>query len=217
MSTALREARFDADGPLDPVGLRQARDAAPAFPAGRHALSSPSARCAATAGALGLKADPVPGLAGCAMGRWTGRTLTEVAAVEPDALAGWLADPAVAPHGGESLLEFLARVGSWLDGLTSDRLASDRLATDRLATDRLTTDGTSTDGTRTDEAGSAVRGPLLAVVEPDVVRAAVLHALGVPGPAFWRLDVRPLSVTELSGRAGRWNVRCGGPADGAAG
>lgn len=55
-------------------------------------------------------------------------------------------------------------------------------------------------------------GPrVTAVVEPDVVRAAVLHALGVPGAAFWRLDVEPLSVTRLSGRLGRWNVRLGRP------
>lgn len=52
-------------------------------------------------------------------------------------------------------------------------------------------------------------GRLAAVAEPAVVRAAVVHALGLPPAVFWRLDVRPLSVTELSGRAGRWNLRCG--------
>ncbi|MDH6708160.1 broad specificity phosphatase PhoE [Kitasatospora sp. MAA19] len=52
-------------------------------------------------------------------------------------------------------------------------------------------------------------GRVVAVAEPAVVRAAVVHGLGLPPAAFWRFDVRPLSVTELSGRAGRWNLRCG--------
>ncbi|MFJ8825982.1 histidine phosphatase family protein [Streptomyces sp. NPDC102467] len=54
-------------------------------------------------------------------------------------------------------------------------------------------------------------GRLVAVVEPDVVRAAVIHAAGAPPAAFWRLDVAPLTLTELSGRLGRWNVALGRP------
>lgn len=58
---------------------------------------------------------------------------------------------------------------------------------------------------------AAESGRVVAVVEPDVVRAAGVHATGAPPSAFWRLDVEPLTVTELSGRAGRWNVRLGRP------
>ncbi|MEU2389446.1 histidine phosphatase family protein [Streptomyces sp. NPDC007369] len=47
------------------------------------------------------------------------------------------------------------------------------------------------------------------VVEQAVVRAAVVHALELPLPAFWRLDVRPGTVTTLTGRAGRWNLLLG--------
>ncbi|MFE5868695.1 histidine phosphatase family protein [Streptomyces roseifaciens] len=54
-------------------------------------------------------------------------------------------------------------------------------------------------------------GRVLAVTAPAVVRAALVHALALPPQAFWRLDVLPLSVTELSGRGGRWNLRCGVP------
>ncbi|MEU9203477.1 histidine phosphatase family protein [Streptomyces sp. NPDC048332] len=54
-------------------------------------------------------------------------------------------------------------------------------------------------------------GRVLAVVEPAVIRAAVVRALTLPPLAFWRLDVAPLTVTELSGRSGRWNLRCGRP------
>ncbi|WP_372345316.1 histidine phosphatase family protein [Streptomyces sp. KL116D] len=52
---------------------------------------------------------------------------------------------------------------------------------------------------------------VVAVVEPEVVRAAVVHALGAPVSAFWRCDVAPLTATGLSGRGARWNVRLGGP------
>jgi broad specificity phosphatase PhoE len=54
-------------------------------------------------------------------------------------------------------------------------------------------------------------GRVVAVAEPDVVRAAAVHALGAEPQSFWRLDVRPLSVTELSGRNGRWNLLSGRP------
>ncbi|GGO87429.1 histidine phosphatase family protein [Wenjunlia tyrosinilytica] len=56
-------------------------------------------------------------------------------------------------------------------------------------------------------------GRVLAVVEPGVVRAALVHALGLPPAAFWRLDVPPLSLTEVTGGGGRWNLRCGRPLD----
>ncbi len=52
-------------------------------------------------------------------------------------------------------------------------------------------------------------GRVVAVVEPDVVRAAAVCALRVPADAFWRLDVPPLTATELSGRGGRWNLGLG--------
>ncbi|MFE3431468.1 histidine phosphatase family protein [Streptomyces sp. NPDC059171] len=51
----------------------------------------------------------------------------------------------------------------------------------------------------------------LVVVEAAVVRAAVVHGLRLPAEAFWRLDVAPLALTELSGRSGRWNVNLGRP------
>ena len=50
-------------------------------------------------------------------------------------------------------------------------------------------------------------GRVLAVVEQAAARAAVVHALGVPRQAFWRIDVLPLSTVELTGRNGRWNLR----------
>lgn len=59
-----------------------------------------------------------------------------------------------------------------------------------------------------DRTGLAI-GRTIAVVEPEVVRAMVLHVLGAPETAFWRVDVPPLSATEIAGGPGRWNLRLG--------
>ncbi len=50
-------------------------------------------------------------------------------------------------------------------------------------------------------------GHTLAVCGPAVVRAAVVAVLGAPPGAFWRLDVAPLTLTDLRGGPDRWTVR----------
>ncbi|MFE0646640.1 histidine phosphatase family protein [Streptomyces sp. NPDC058877] len=172
---ALREVRFDDDGPLDPTSIARAEALASAVGPSPRAYASPSRRCRRTAEALGLQAVPLGELAGCAMGRWRGRGLAEVAEADAAGVSAWLSDPTAAPHGGESLRDLRVRVGSWLDDLR--------------------------DGS----------GRVVAVVEPDVIRAATVHALAVPDATAWRLDVRPLAAVHLSGRAGRWNLRTGEP------
>ncbi|MFE2935982.1 histidine phosphatase family protein [Streptomyces sp. NPDC059278] len=180
LNAALREARFDGDAPLDAAGVRRAQAVAAAVPAADRYLRGPSERCAGTADALGLRAGPEPALHGWDMGRWSGRRLAAVSAAEPEAVSAWLTDPSAAPHGGESLLELCARAGDWLEALESAG------------------DGGDGGGRR-----------VLAVVEPAVVRAVIVGALALPVEAFWRLDVAPLTLTALSGRSGRWNLRCG--------
>ncbi|SOD85169.1 Broad specificity phosphatase PhoE [Streptomyces sp. Ag109_G2-15] len=56
----------------------------------------------------------------------------------------------------------------------------------------------------TPDTGSAV-----AVTEAAVVRAAIIHALGVPARAFWHLAVPPLSLISFTRRGGCWDVRLG--------
>lgn len=51
-----------------------------------------------------------------------------------------------------------------------------------------------------------LEGGALAVTHGGVVKAAVVHALGAPVEAFWRLEVSPLAVTELHCHDGRWTV-----------
>lgn len=227
VSTALREARFtraaDAEGTDEPdepkgtegtdeseegdrtgstnggltaAGLAQAEAVRDTLPRATAVYVSPSPRCRRTAEALGLDALTLPSLAPCAMGRWQGRTLDEVAAAEPRSVAEWLSDPSAAPHGGESLLALHTRIGRWLDELS------------RRAPGAPTSVGpTSAGPTSVGAPGARV----IVVAEPDVVRAATVHALGANPAAFWRIDVRPLSLTELSGRDNRWNLLSGRP------
>ncbi|MFJ4940780.1 histidine phosphatase family protein [Streptomyces pseudovenezuelae] len=116
---SLRQARFD-DGrtPLDEAGRARARAAAGTLRPADRVVASPSVRCRETAAALGLgDAEPVAELAGLGVGRWQGRTLDEVGAAEPEAVAQWLADPASAPHDGESVQALCVRIGRWLDSV----------------------------------------------------------------------------------------------------
>jgi broad specificity phosphatase PhoE len=49
-------------------------------------------------------------------------------------------------------------------------------------------------------------GRLAAITHGEVIKAAVVHALGAPLLAFWRIDATPLAVTELHAHDGRWTV-----------
>ncbi|GAA1362666.1 histidine phosphatase family protein [Streptomyces beijiangensis] len=115
--------RFDDDRPLDQTGWHEIQLVAHTLvPLGAAELRycSPTARSRATGEALGYAPLAQPGLSDCDMGRWRGHTLAEVTAREPGAVDAWLADPRSAPHGGESLLAFISRIGRWLDTRPAD-------------------------------------------------------------------------------------------------
>jgi broad specificity phosphatase PhoE len=86
--------------------------------------SGPEQACLETVAHLGGRAEPIPELRNCDFGEWTDKTLGLVAAEDPAGLDSWLKDPHAAPHGGESLLEVIKRVGCvmddypWPDGRT---------------------------------------------------------------------------------------------------
>ncbi len=122
-SSSLLAERFDDDRPLDGAGWRAVESAAPGLvPLGSAELRycSPTPRSRATGEALGYAPLAQPALRECDMGRWRGLTLAEVTAHEPGAVELWLSDPRSAPHGGESLLAFISRVGGWLDTRPAD-------------------------------------------------------------------------------------------------
>jgi broad specificity phosphatase PhoE len=174
-SSSPREVRFGDERSLDATGWRETERAAPALvhlAAADLRYCSPSPRCRETGRALGLSPLAQPALSGCDMGRWHGRTVDEVMAYEPRAVDTWLAEPRAAPHGGESLLGFIARVGGWLDSRHVDG-----------------------------------GGHVLAVAEPDVVRAALVYALKAPPHSYWSIDALPLTVVTLTGWAGHWALR----------
>jgi broad specificity phosphatase PhoE len=56
----------------------------------------------------------------------------------------------------------------------------------------------------------AQAGHTLAVCGPAVVRATVVAVLGAPDAAVWRVDVAPMTATDLRGGPGRWTVRATG-------
>ena len=166
-TTATAAAAFPADEPLDARG--RAWCGSGRVPRSDRVRCAPERACVETCACMGLAAEPDPGLAGWDVGGWAGRTLDEVGAASPAEVAAWLTDPAVAPHGGETLAALVDRVGRWLAGVPS--------------------------------------GHTLAVCGPAVVRAAVVAVLGAPATAFWRLDVAPMTWTDLRGGPSRWTVR----------
>jgi len=171
---AVRRAAFPADESLDDHGAAQAAAAAGSLGDFDSAWTSPALRARQTAAALRLSAQDDVALRDCDFGHWTGLRLADLREREPDAVAAWIADPTAAPHGGESVLDLLRRVGAWLDA-------------------------------RRDE-----RGRGIAVTHPAVIRAAIIHLLGAPSKSFWRIDVEPLSITDLRRNGDRWTLRSTG-------
>lgn len=116
-TAATNAAAFPAGEPLDARGTGWARSARGALPRADRVLVAPERSCRETAVALGLDAATAALLRDWDLGRWSGRTLDDVAAAEPAAARAWLTDPTAAPHGGEPLGSLLSRTAGWLDAL----------------------------------------------------------------------------------------------------
>lgn len=115
--------RFEDDRPLDRAGWDEVESVVGLLlplAAAELRYCSPTPRSRATGDALGYAPLVQLALRDCGMGRWRGLTLGEAMAREPDAVDAWLTDPRSAPHGGESLLDFITRVGGWLDTRPAD-------------------------------------------------------------------------------------------------
>ena len=113
---SVRSASFPSNEPLDTHGRKALGPFAATLPAFDKILISPNLSAVQTAEILGFHPETDPMLRDCDFGRWAGRSLREVQAAEPDALATWLGDPAAAPHGGESFADVIHRVQAWMDG-----------------------------------------------------------------------------------------------------
>jgi broad specificity phosphatase PhoE len=141
-------------------------------------FSGPEPAAVQTAEALGLAPTVDQALRDRYYGKWNGRSLENLLAAEPEPVAAWLESPHTAPPGGESAADFIVRAGNWLATLPGPGVADDL---------------------------RGARRTVLAVVHPAVIRAMVLHVLDAPPEAIRRLDVRPLSVVQLSQHAGNWS------------
>jgi broad specificity phosphatase PhoE len=122
-SSPMLAERFEDDRPLDRAGWEEMQRAVGELlplAAAELRYCSPTPRSRATGDALGYAPLLQLGLRDCDMGRWRGLTLGEAMAREPRAVDAWLADPRSTPHGGESLLSFISRVGGWLDTRPAD-------------------------------------------------------------------------------------------------
>jgi len=104
------------DGPLEDGTITEVQAAAAGLDRCDRVFAGPELRVRQTVDALGLQVSIEPALRECDFGRWAGRSLREVEALEPDALASWLTDMQAAPHGGESLAHAMQRVSDWLEG-----------------------------------------------------------------------------------------------------
>ena len=166
-TSATRASAFPVDEPIDERARVAAAALRSALPRRCEVLSSPALRCRQTAQAAGLSPRLDARLAECDFASWAGTTLDDI---DPADGRAWMLDPDAAPHGGESLRRFAARVARWID----------------------------------EQAGAD--GTAAAITHGGVVKAAVVHALGAPLPAFWRVDAAPLSVTELHAHDGLWTV-----------
>jgi broad specificity phosphatase PhoE len=111
---AVRKEEFPTDEPLDAQGHAKAAAFAAKIRRVDAAWTSPALRARRTTMALKVNATVDHQLRDIDFGNWSGRSLTEIAAADPDAVAAWTTNPAVAPHGGESIADVLHRIEPWL-------------------------------------------------------------------------------------------------------
>ena len=116
-TSSISQVAFAADEPLDARGRESLSRLSGCVPSCDIVLRSPALCAAQTAEGFTLHAKAEPLLRDCDFGRWAGRSLAEVQAQAPEAVADWLQNPHAAPHGGESFADVMTRVGGWMDGL----------------------------------------------------------------------------------------------------
>jgi broad specificity phosphatase PhoE len=58
-----------------------------------------------------------------------------------------------------------------------------------------------------EDAAGSEDGCLVAITHGGVVKAAVAHVLGAPLIACWRIDIEPLTITELRAHDRQWTVK----------
>jgi broad specificity phosphatase PhoE len=168
-----RRAAFPLDEPLADREIEKISALRWNAPRAQRTLSAPELRAQQTSRALGLSADVDSDLRDCDYGAWSGFDLGDVGSSKPEEVAIWLRNPGAAPHGGESIVELIDRVGLWLKKQRDV-------------------------------------GHTIAITHPAVIRAAILCALEASPQTFWRIDIAPLSTTDLRWNERMWTLRSSG-------
>lgn len=111
----MRDGDFPSpDDVIDEAGRARAQ-ALVLKPAPERIVVAPSPVARQTVEAMGLNALVDPALADIDHGAWRGRSLAQIQASTPEALMGWIADPAVGAPGGETFDAVQARVSAWVE------------------------------------------------------------------------------------------------------
>ncbi|KAF0864247.1 histidine phosphatase family protein [Pseudomonas sp. LD120] len=116
---AQKRARFPLD---EPVELDwQAQRLSRAAPSARNlrVLCAPELRCRQTAALFSADPEIQDALRDCGFGAWQGLGINQLQQQQPQAIQAWLADPYLAPPGGESLAALCQRMGAWLETLAA--------------------------------------------------------------------------------------------------
>jgi broad specificity phosphatase PhoE len=50
-------------------------------------------------------------------------------------------------------------------------------------------------------------GHTIAVTHPAVIRSTIIHTLSAPAQSFWRIDIAPLTITDLRYNGRAWTIR----------
>jgi broad specificity phosphatase PhoE len=115
-TAAVRRAEFPLDEPIEQREVEKLQSINWILPRLRQVYAAPEQRTRQTAKALGF--DPILSaeLRDLDYSSWQGKSLDEVQSTDPDGVRQWLADVDAAPHGGESIANFLGRIECWLAG-----------------------------------------------------------------------------------------------------
>lgn len=114
-----RPSIFADDEPLAEDEAQRIGSLAAPFDKAEEVLTSPALAARQTAEALSLASASDSALTDLDLGHWRGRSLSDLEASEPEALAAWMVDANFAGHGGESRATLVRRVSSWLEARRS--------------------------------------------------------------------------------------------------
>lgn len=116
---ANRKSKFPSDDPLSDISMNQIRQLKEYVGPFSKIWISPGQPARQTASGLGLSGEPVPELAEPGYGRWAGIQVKKVIEQEGGAFQYWLSGGA--PPGGESIMQVMARTGTWLSLMVSEQ------------------------------------------------------------------------------------------------